>query len=427
MTLQTDLQAAVSKATAAAQKLHDVAHGDAVSTVATENGPVKTVAKTIADNEAEIAASRAELDQKVADAAASAAAAAAEDLSDGAVTTPKLEGGVSVPGNGKYYGTNVLGAKGFFDLPASDADIKLLALYIADLWGDRLNMINGIVDPFDDASDVDAAASINEEFGSGAFMASPASYGGDATGGGTAIGNGNYESGATGPDKAFDNNAATAYAGGGGELGASANGVSWVGYDFGPGSLKRIRRFTIDQDPNRYASSVKVQWSDDGLSWNTAATVGGLGAGASGNKDFPEAGSHRYWRLLCDANIPIADSWRVWEIEFIEPATVNNMDLRSVAFTADAAPSTARVALQARPIDAIVLNADLIAYASRDNGVSWTAGLLSLKEDLANGTKWYESGPIDISAQPAGTQMRWRVETLNNQRVEQHGIVFQWS
>lgn len=75
MTMQTDLRAAVDKAAAASAKLHDVVHGDAVSTVATESGPVKTVAKAIADIEADIDAGRTELDQKVADAAASVAAA----------------------------------------------------------------------------------------------------------------------------------------------------------------------------------------------------------------------------------------------------------------------------------------------------------------------------------------------------------------
>lgn len=75
MSLQTDLQAAVDKAQAASGKLHDVVNGDASSTVATESGPVKTVAKAIADIEADIDASRAELDQKVADAAGSATAA----------------------------------------------------------------------------------------------------------------------------------------------------------------------------------------------------------------------------------------------------------------------------------------------------------------------------------------------------------------
>lgn len=75
MSLQTDLQAAVEKAQAASGKLHDVVNGDAASTVATESGPVKTVAKAISDIEADIDASRAELDQKVTDAAGSATAA----------------------------------------------------------------------------------------------------------------------------------------------------------------------------------------------------------------------------------------------------------------------------------------------------------------------------------------------------------------
>ena len=75
MSLQTDLQAAVDRASAASQKLHAVVHGDAASTVDTESGPVKTVAKAIADTEAALTASRAELDAKVADAAGSALAA----------------------------------------------------------------------------------------------------------------------------------------------------------------------------------------------------------------------------------------------------------------------------------------------------------------------------------------------------------------
>lgn len=84
MSLQTDLQAAVDKASAASAKLHGVVHGDSASTVETENGPVKTVAKAIADIEADIDASRAELDQKVLDAAASAAAAETARLASAA-------------------------------------------------------------------------------------------------------------------------------------------------------------------------------------------------------------------------------------------------------------------------------------------------------------------------------------------------------
>jgi len=55
MTIQTDLQAAVAKAAAAAGKLHDIIHGPATgfgSTVATEGGDIDTVAKALADLEA---------------------------------------------------------------------------------------------------------------------------------------------------------------------------------------------------------------------------------------------------------------------------------------------------------------------------------------------------------------------------------------
>ena len=49
MSLQTDLQTAIAKVTADGALLHDIVHGDAASTVVTESGPVKTVAKAIAD------------------------------------------------------------------------------------------------------------------------------------------------------------------------------------------------------------------------------------------------------------------------------------------------------------------------------------------------------------------------------------------
>jgi len=39
-------------------------------------------------------------------------------LKDGGVETEKLEGGSASPGNNKYYGTNALGTKGFFNRTA---------------------------------------------------------------------------------------------------------------------------------------------------------------------------------------------------------------------------------------------------------------------------------------------------------------------
>lgn len=91
MTMQTDLQAAVDKAASASAKLHAVVHGDASSSVETEAGPIKTLARTIADNQAAIAGSRAELDQKVDDAANSASVAEdSQALADQACTAAEL-------------------------------------------------------------------------------------------------------------------------------------------------------------------------------------------------------------------------------------------------------------------------------------------------------------------------------------------------
>ncbi|MEW5729140.1 MAG: hypothetical protein AB1918_15025, partial [Pseudomonadota bacterium] len=55
-TLQEQLQDAVAKAGAAADKLHQVVHGGAAATVATEGGTVKSVAKALADIEAALQA-----------------------------------------------------------------------------------------------------------------------------------------------------------------------------------------------------------------------------------------------------------------------------------------------------------------------------------------------------------------------------------
>ncbi len=80
MTIESDLRAAADRATQDSQLLHQIVHGDALTTVTTEGGPVKSVAKAIADVEASVAAHMTELTQAVADAqAAESGAAAARD------------------------------------------------------------------------------------------------------------------------------------------------------------------------------------------------------------------------------------------------------------------------------------------------------------------------------------------------------------
>lgn len=103
-----------------------------------------------------------------------------------------------------------------------------------------------------------------------------------------------------------------------------------------------------------------------------------------------------------------------------------NMTLASVIYAAAVVPTSARLAVQVAENEAIAINTDLTAEVSRDGGTTWTTGTLALSTNL-NGMKIYEASDIDISGQPSGTSMKWRVKTLNNKNVDVSGVVMQWS
>ncbi len=70
MTIEADLRAAVKRADTDSLLLHEIVHGDADTTVTTEGGTVKTVAKAIGDVEASVAAAGSTVTAGVADAEA---------------------------------------------------------------------------------------------------------------------------------------------------------------------------------------------------------------------------------------------------------------------------------------------------------------------------------------------------------------------
>ncbi len=106
MTIEADLRAAADRAHADSLLLHEIVHGDAQTTVTTENGPVKSVAKTIIDVEASVDAHMTDITQAV-DAAETARTAAelardealdARDAALGAVGTVAVSATDSAPG-----------------------------------------------------------------------------------------------------------------------------------------------------------------------------------------------------------------------------------------------------------------------------------------------------------------------------------------
>ena len=91
----------------------------------------------------------------------------------------------------------------------------------------------------------------------------------------------------------------------------------------------------------------------------------------------------------------------------------NNMTLQSNAFTAQAAPTTARIILdEYTSTGSATLNADIKAYASIDNGTTYTQITLANQGTIETNHRLL-SGSADISGQPSGTSVKYKIETLN--------------
>ena len=109
--------------------------------------------------------------------------------------------------------------------------------------------------------------------------------------------------------------------------------------------------------------------------------------------------------------------------------TNGDLTLISLGQTASTQPTDARIVIFEEDIDAITINTDLKAYASRDNGTTYTEFVLTDEGDYAT-SKQIWAGSVDISAQPAGTTMRYKIRGFNNsgdaKEFKLHGTCLTW-
>ena len=107
-------------------------------------------------------------------------------------------------------------------------------------------------------------------------------------------------------------------------------------------------------------------------------------------------------------------------------AVTTDMTLISNSQTANAEPDTGRLMLYEEDVDSVTLNTDLKGYVSRDNGTTYTQITLATDTTYETG-KTLVSGSVDISGQPAGTSMKYKVETLNSKNLKLHGASLLWA
>ena len=139
---------------------------------------------------------------------------------------------------------------------------------------------------------------------------------------------------------------------------------------------------------------------------------------------WSSVGAKRYWQLYIStydgSNVVAINPIRFWRT-----LTTANMTLINSGMTAMAAPSTGFITVQAQPVDSITLNTDLTAEISRDGGTNWTA--VTLTAGSLNGGFYTYEGNADLTGQPSGTSIKYRIKTLNLKQVRVSGVVLRWA
>jgi hypothetical protein len=175
------------------------------------------------------------------------------------------------------------------------------------------------------------------------------------------------------------------------------------------------------------AKSFTIEGSNDDSSWTVLDTQTNLSW--SGNEiktfDFSNTTAYRYIKIRVTATNDAADWCLIAEVEMMTQVPAD-LALQSNPFTATAAPADARIVVFEEDLDSVTLNTDLKAFVSRDGGTSFTQTTLFDEGDYATGKKIL-AGSIDISGQPSGTSMKWKLTTHNAKDLRVHGVALQWS
>jgi hypothetical protein len=117
-------------------------------------------------------------------------------------------------------------------------------------------------------------------------------------------------------------------------------------------------------------------------------------------------------------------------MSYTNQVSTGTMTLKSEAYTAQSAPDTVRIILdEYTSTGSATLNTDIKAYASRDNGTTYTQITLASQGTIETNHRLL-SGSVDVSGQPSGTSVKYKIETLNQSLTKQtrvYGTSMAWA
>ena len=262
----------------------------------------------------------------------------------------------------------------------------------------------------------------NSAAGGGGGASRLATGGGNdgGSGGGSMVGNvlGGASSPVTSPVQGYKGGEAT-----GSHAGAGGGGASQAGFDCSGANPSAIGGNGGAGSTNDFRTGSPVTYAGGGGGGTNAGTIGTGGSSIGGNGAL----------LNNDGTDAVADTGSggggggassgsggagsdgLVVIRYVDGSftSYNDMTLVSNAVTAESAPTTGDLVMTyTNGAGTATINTDLKAYVSRDNGTTYTQATLADQGDTGGHTILTANG-LDISSQPSGTSMRWKIETLN--------------
>ena len=212
----------------------------------------------------------------------------------------------------------------------------------------------------------------------------------------------------------------------------TASVPQWLQYDLGAGNeiaLSSWEILTLGDGNGAGIRDFQIQGSLDNSTFVTLATGAGVSQSSNELLELSSANTvaYRYYRIY------VTSAWRSntvglyyirrWSGYGIDQT---DMTLISDSFTAETTPTEASAVFLHQGSTA-VLNTDILGYISRDAGTTWTQGTLVDAGSFDSTTNILTMNAVDISGQPSGTSMKYKIVTANTKEQRLHGAWLAWS
>ena len=289
----------------------------------------------------------------------------------------------------------------------------------------KYDLQDSVVDEFADLSGIDASASTNESFSnsnlSGTLYSGTATEIGHATG--TAIGNMTAQSGIS---AAFDGTTSAGYASSAYYNSSGSSDPSYIGKSWSGAKVIDKFRWYGSNDDSFQTSGAHSTMDVKLFGSNTNDFANATQLGATQTIGNARAMNDYMTSATGMSTVPYSYHWLAgytaggaghicteavfWEL----PKTVQNLTAISNTTTASSEPTKVDfIMLLNDGVGTATINTDVKAYVSRDGGTTYTELTLVNEGTYATNTKILAAHDVDISSQPSGTSMKYKIETLN--------------